>query len=459
MRKTLSALALDLESGRTSSRELVEDALERISDPEGEGRYAFVRVDNDAALDAADAMDAARRAGVAPSFLAGVPVSVKDIFDVAGQVTKAGSVVLENAGPAGMDASAIARLRAAGLVVIGRTNMTEFAYSGLGINPHFGTPANPYDRNARRIPGGSSSGAAVSVTDGMAGAAIGTDTGGSCRIPAALCGVVGYKPTSSTISREGVLPLSKSLDSIGSLANSVECCRLLHGIMCGFAVGPESLAVQRERPVKGLRIAVPQSVVLDGMDAHVATVFERSLNRLSRAGANVTEIPLAAFSEVAGINEKGGLVAAEAYAWHRPLLDQHADRYDPRVLVRILKGRTQDAVDYISTLRAREGFVQKVSEEIADFDAIAMPTVPIIAPAIASLEQDDTLYSKANLAMLRNPALINMMDGCAISLPINRGDEAPAGLMLAAAANQDHRLFAVAAAVEKLFQETLAAAV
>src|SRR6266404_4067777 len=228
--RTLAQSALDL-AGGTSSRSLVEECLARIADPAGEGRRVFLKIHADTARAAADAYDALRRHGAAPSLFAGIPISVKDLFDVAGDVTTAGSVALRHAPPATRDATAITRLRAAGFIPIGRTNMTEFAFSGLGINPHYDTPRNPYDRKTGRIPGGSSSGAAVSVTDSMAFGAVGTDTGGSCRIPAALCGLVSFKPTAKRIPLGGVLPLSSSLDSIGPLAASVVCCAALDAVL------------------------------------------------------------------------------------------------------------------------------------------------------------------------------------------------------------------------------------
>lgn len=442
MMPTLANLADDLASGRTRSLTLVSEALDRIEAPDGEGRLAFIKVHRKAALAAAEAMDALRAAGLTPSPFAGIPISVKDLFDLAGEPTPAGSAVLSDAAPAERDAPAIARLRRAGFVVMGRTNMSEFAFSGLGLNPHHGTPASPYDRATRRIPGGSSSGAAVSVADGMAAAGIGSDTGGSCRIPAALCGITGYKPTASSVPLDGAFPLSQSLDSIGPLARSVACCRALHEIMSG--------AELRKPPISlaGLRIAVSQTVALDGLDATVAADFARALTTLSRAGAKVIELPFARFTEVARINAKGGFAAAESYAHHRALIAAQGEGYDPRVRQRILRGANQDCADYIELLRARAAFVAALREEVSTFDVLALPTVPTIAPTIAECDADDEAFTRLNLLMLRNPTLINMMDGCAISLPMHREGEAPTGLMLARAGGEDAALFAIAAAAE-----------
>ncbi|MCX8996175.1 amidase [Rhizobiaceae bacterium BDR2-2] len=441
----LRALARELAEGRTTARKLVRECLDRIADPEGEGERAFVKVHSEQALAAASAIDLLREAGLAPSPFAGIPVSVKDLADIAGDVTTAGSVVLSDAPPAAQDAPMVARLRAVGFIVIGRTNMTEFAFSGIGINPHYGTPASPFDRATRRIPGGSSSGAAVSVADGMAAAGIGSDTGGSCRIPAALCGIVGFKPTASAVPREGVVPLSTTLDSIGPLANSVECCRIVHAILSGRPVGEAAVPA-----LKGMRIAVPQTVVLDGLDAHVASRFERALDTLSRAGALVSHVPMKEFAMVEAINAKGGLTAAEAYAWHRGqgLIESRAEDYDPRVLARLVRAREQTGADYVDALKLRAAFIAAVEAAVAPFDVLAMPTVPLVAPAITALEADADLFTATNLAMLRNPAIVNMFDGCSISLPMHRRGEAPAGLMLAATAGRDGALFAHATAIE-----------
>ena len=285
---TLADLAADLASGRTSSRALVEACLDRIEDPAGEGRTTFLHVDRGAALAQADAMDLLRSSGAAPSPYAGIPISIKDLFDITGQVTRAGSTVLANRPAATQDATSVARLRRAGFVVIGRTNMSEFAFSGLGMNPHYGTPRNPWERPQGRIPGGSSSGAAISVADGMAHAALGTDTGGSCRIPAAFTGLVGYKPTASRVPRTGAIPLSTTLDSIGPIARSVACCATLDAVLANDS--PPNLT---NRSLAGMRFAVPTTFVLEDMDADVAAHFERSLSRMSAAGARIERIAIA----------------------------------------------------------------------------------------------------------------------------------------------------------------------
>jgi aspartyl-tRNA(Asn)/glutamyl-tRNA(Gln) amidotransferase subunit A len=440
---TLSSLASDLETGKTSSHSLVEQCLAQINEPSGEGRRTFLKVHAQRALDDAARHDRERRDGRALSRYAGIPISIKDLFDIAGDVTTAGSILLRDRAPAVRDAPAVARLLAAGFIPIGRTNMTEFAFSGLGLNAHYGTPANPYDRATGRIPGGSSSGAAISITDGMAFGALGTDTGGSCRIPAAMCGIVGFKPTASRVPLAGAFPLASSLDSIGSLASSVECCAILDALLAGEAV--TSLALPS---LAGRRFAVPQHVVLDGIDDDVSRAFERALTTLANQGAIIEEIGLAQLTELSQINSKGGLPPVEAYSVHRDLITAHASSYDPRVLIRILRGKEQDAADYSQLLRARADFIERVSAALSPFDAVLMPTVPMIAPTLASLA-DDAAYVRANALALRNPSIFNFIDGCAISVPCHEHDQAPVGLMLGGLNGADHKILAIAAAVER----------
>lgn len=440
---TISEFARAFANG-ASSRDLIDQCLDRIANPDGEGGRAFLKVHAEKARADADRHDKMRHQRTAASPFAGIPVSVKDLFDLAGDTTTAGSIALRDAPPASHDAIAITRLKAAGFIPIGRTNMTEFAFSGLGINPHYGTPLNAYDRKAARIPGGSSSGAAVSVTDAMAVAAIGTDTGGSCRIPAALCGLVGFKPTAARVPLDGVVPLSTSLDSVGSIATSVKCCAVLDAVMAEQP--PVDLPAF---PLTRLRLAVPQTVVLDGLDSDVSRAFAAAQTRLSQAGVRIVDIPLQELAELSQINSKGGFGAAESYAFHRPLIGAKSKLYDPRVLSRILRGREQDAADYIDLVRARADFTRRVRAIIAPFDALLLPTVPVVAPRISDLETDDS-YRDANLLMLRNPTVANLLDGCSISLPCHAAGEAPVGLMLIGGHGEDATLFAIAAAIETL---------
>jgi aspartyl-tRNA(Asn)/glutamyl-tRNA(Gln) amidotransferase subunit A len=439
---TLAQLADDLAAGATSARKLVEECLAKIADPAGEGQRTFIHVDKAAAVEAADAMDHLRKANAAPSPFAGIPVSIKDLFDIRGQVTRAGSRALEDSPPAEADAPVVARLRRAGFIVIGRTNMTEFAYSGIGINPHYGTPKGVWNRKEGHVPGGSSSGAAVSIADRMAYGALGTDTGGSCRIPAAYNGIVGYKPTQRRVPLDGGVPLSFSLDSFGPLANSTACCAVLDAVLAAEPIVPLA-----PRPIKGMRLAVPTTVALDDLDAAVAKTFERALETLSRQGALIERIEMPEFLDVGVMNTKGGFAAAESYAWHRYLIVSHGDVYDPRVRMRILRGEAISAADYIDLLKARRSLIARANARLAPYDALVMPTTANTPPRIADLA-DDKAFAVANLRSLRNCTLINMIDGCSISLPAHREGEVPVGLMLAASGGSDRRIFELAASIE-----------
>jgi aspartyl-tRNA(Asn)/glutamyl-tRNA(Gln) amidotransferase subunit A len=439
---SLHGLAADLASGVTSARALVEECLDRIADPEGEGGRAFIKVNAHAALAQADAMDVLRAAGRAPSAFAGIPISVKDLFDLEGEPTPAGSVVLADAIPAASTAPAVARLMAAGFIPLGRTNMTEFAFSGLGINPHYGTPRSPWNRELGRIPGGSSSGAAVSISDGMAYAALGTDTGGSCRVPAAMCGITGYKPTARRVPITGVLPLAPSLDSVGPLANTVGCCAVIDAYMSGAV--PTLLSPM---PLAGLRLAVPSNIVLDGLDPTVAACFTQALEALDAAGANIIEAGFPAMADIAGANARGGLTAPESLAWHRALIAERGDRYDPRILKRIQRGLSISAADYIDTVLARASIIDRMDVQTRDYDALILPTCPLVPPVIADLD-DEADYNRVNMLQLRNTAIGNFLDRCAISVPCHAEGEPPVGLMLMGETMGDAKLFRIAAAVE-----------
>ena len=447
-RPTLAQLAADLTAGRTTSRALVEEALARIADPAGEGSRVLVKVYAEASRVAADAQDRLRGAGYVASPLAGIPVSIKDLFDVAGEVTLAGSRALDDTPPAAADAPIVTRLKAAGAVIIGRTNMTEFAFSGVGINPHYGTPGNPYDRSL--IPGGSSAGAPVSVADGMAAVAIGTDTGGSVRIPAALCGLVGFKPTQYRVQRDGAVPLSTTLDSIGPIGVSAACCALIDAVMAGEPAGvPAAISPD------GLRLGIPQTVVLDDLEAPVAAAFERAISALSRAGARVIGLPLEMLADYARINIKGGLPVVEAFAWHEKLIDRRGQDYDPRIRTRIARGRDMTAAEHIRLIEARVDFIRRFDAETEAFDALVMPTVPMTAPPVAAFTKDED-YARLNLKLLRNTAIINFLDRCALSLPIEAPGSAPVGLMVVGRHGEDRRLLAIGRGIEeKLTTETV----
>ncbi len=407
----LSDAAERLARNEYSSRDLIEDALRRIGDPEGEGQRTFTRVFSESARLHAEATDKLRDAGEELSPLAGLPISLKDLFDVRGEVTTAGSPSLRNSIPAMSDATVVKRLKAVGAIIIGRTNMTEFAYSGIGLNPHLGTPANPYGRQDRRIPGGSSSGAAISVSDGMAWAAIGSDTGGSVRIPAALCGLTGFKPTQSRVPREGVFPLSGTLDSIGPIARTVRDCILVDAAMSGTKLEIPAVADLRKA-----KFILPRNYVLDALEKEVALAFERAISRLSGAGAEIVDMQLPAFDRIREINATGGFSGAEAYAFHRRLGLNQAN-YDPLVLERIERGRVMSAADYLDMHEARAAIISEVNGQTAGFDAVLSPTVPIVAPKISDVSDSKDEYRRVNMLLLRNASIVNFLDGCALSIP------------------------------------------
>lgn len=444
-RHTLLSAARDLAEGRTTSRDLVEDALARIADPDGEGARTFMAVHAHAARLRADHMDALRKDGRAPSAFAGLPMSVKDLFDEAGVVTRAGSRVLEDSAPAIGDAPAIARLNSAGMISVGRTTMTEFAFSGVGINPHYGTPANPWRRTESRVPGGSSSGAAISVTDGMALVGIGSDTGGSCRIPAALTGLVGFKPTASRVPRAGTVPLSSTLDSVGSIARSVACCWAADSLMAG---GGASL---RNAPAGmggvQLRLGVLTNYVLNDMDETVGRTWEACLSRLAVRGASLIDVSCPALNDIPVANSKGGFPAPESLAWHAPLLQTRRADYDPFVLRRILRGQEQSAIDYIALHESRQRIMRRAADCLDCYDAVIMPTVPIVAPRQDELT-DDGHYAAINMLLLRNPTVVNFLDRCAVSIPCHTPGEAPVGLTLMGRHGDDQALLHIAAGIE-----------
>jgi aspartyl-tRNA(Asn)/glutamyl-tRNA(Gln) amidotransferase subunit A len=435
--QTLNSLSAALAAGKTTSVKLVEDALARIDAYRAQGGAAYLEVDAQAALQAAQASDLARRAGHVPSVLAGLPVSIKDLFDIQGQTSKAGSIALDGAAPATHDAVAVARLRKAGAVLLGRTNMSEFAFSGLGLNPHYGTPRAPHD-NAR-VAGGSSSGGAVSVALGMAAAALGTDTGGSVRIPSAFCGLTGFKPTANRVPLAGAVPLSSSLDSIGPLAVSVACCAAFDAVISGQTLDAQPADIH------GLRLYVTRDFVGEGLDPDVERAFEAELQRLSQTGAHIIPFDFPELRELPAINAGGGLTAAEAWAWHRKLLETQGERYDQRVAQRIRRGAAMSAADYLDVQAARVRLQAVARDRLRGADAWLMPTVAIKPPLLAPLESDDDAFFATNGLVLRNTSVINFLDGCALTLPAG---EDGIGLSVCGLHGQDARVLQIGAAIE-----------
>lgn len=404
--------------------------------------HVYTALFDDTALAAAREADRRLAHGEPLPVLAGLPVSVKDLYDIAGRPTRAGSAMRDDAPPAAHDAESVARLRRAGAAITGLTNMSEFAFSGVGINPHHGTPRNPCDADVARIPGGSSSGAAVSVALGQAVAGLGSDTGGSIRIPAALCGLVGFKNTQSRTPLGGAFPLSFTLDTVCAMARTVDDCLVVDAVLAGAPLP----VVQR--PLQGLRLALPQTLLLDALEPAVAQAFEAALQRLSRAGAQIVRIALAELAEITQINAPGGFSAVEAYAVHRDAMRTQRERFDPRVAARIALGEGVSAADYITMQRRRRDWIARTTHALAGFDAVVCPTVPITAPPIADLVASDEAFFKANGLLLRNTFAFNFLDGCAFTLPCHEPGRLPVGLMLAAPGGHDATLAAIALAAE-----------
>lgn len=391
--------------------------------------------------------------------LAGLAVSVKDLFDIAGQTTPAGSTVLADAPAAAQDCPAVARLRAAGASLIGRTNMVEFAFSGVGVNPHYGTPAAWDARfgalpDAPRVPGGSSSGAGVSVATGAAFIGLGSDTGGSIRIPAALNGIVGFKNTARLVPTTGSVPLSTTLDTACAMTRSVRDAILAHEVLAARRVS-RSLA-----PLSQYRLAVPSTLFLDGVDSAVARAFERSLETLRQAGARIDTIALPAVAEQPAY----GFAAPESYAWHRALLQRAGSRYDPRVRTRIERGATLMAWEYVDLLQARQQWIARMQADMERYDALLSPTVPIVAPKLADVApadgsdatQDaarDAEFFRVNNLLLRNTSVVNLLDGCALSLPCHVQGELPVGLMVWHGALRDDTVLNLGLQIEQVLQK------
>ena len=438
----LWAQASEVRAGRRHAAEAMEAAIAAAEGPAC--RHAYVRRFDTLARAAAAAVDAGRQAGAPVPPLAGLAVSIKDLFDVAGVPSTAASRSLADAAPAGSDCPAVARLRAAGAALSGHTNLTEFAFSGIGINPHHGTPANVATARldaTPRIPGGSTSGGAVTVASGAAWAALGSDTRGSIRVPAALHGLVGFKNTQALTPTEGCLPLSFTLDTTCAITRSVRDAVLLHEVLAARRVR------LRRRPLRALRLALPTGPMLDGLDDGVARAFERSLRRLRAAGAEIVDRPLPD-SDIPWTSS-GQISAVEAWAWHRGRLEaRHAD-YDPRVLTRIRGGGSIAAADYIDRLQLRRRWIAQVEQMATDLDAFVCPTVPIVAPPLQPLLQDDEAFFATNALLLRNPSVVNHLDGCALSLPCQAPDELPVGLMVWAPGGHDDAVLDISLAIEQ----------
>lgn len=429
---------------RTTTDSTASDAIERALEAARSPRAAraFLSLDPEGARAAARAAD--RGEVIGP--LAGRPVSIKDLFDVVGERTTAGSAVLADAPVAAADAPAVARLRAAGAAFVGRTNTSEFAFSGVGFNPHHGTPVNAaLDTGpgpGQHVPGGSTSGGATSVAAGAAWAALGSDTGGSLRIPAALQGLVGWKSTARLVPTAGAVPLSPTLDTVGAITSTVEDAIAVHEVLAARRVG------RATTPLAALAVAVPCRLFLDGLDATVGRAFERALGTLAAAGARIEEIDFEPVDALASINAAGGFSAAESWRHHRALLASDGGRYDPRVAARIRRGEAIDDAAYAALVAARADWIARATADLAPYDALLSPTVPIVAPRLAETIADDSAFFAVNGLLLRNPSVVNFLDGCAASLPCHGPGEAPVGLMVWHGAMHDDAVLGACLAIE-----------
>ena len=447
MRQTITTLTASLNSGEQLSTQVLDRCIDNIEDPNGQGSKVFIRKFYDQAKQAALTSNNVRKAQKDVPILSGVPVAVKDLFDIAGSITSAGSLVLKKNPAALKDAPVIDRLRKAGAVILGTTNMTEFAMGGLGINPHYGTPLNPYDRNIGRIPGGSSAGAAVAITDNMAFGSIGSDTAGSIQMPASLCGITGFKPTARRVPLDGSVPLAPSLDSIGPLANSVSCCLLIDSVISGQKYIP-----LMGLPAKKIRLAIPQNYVLNDLDLDVSNAFSSALTKLSKAGIELKEVSFPEFNEIKYLPANGSFSTIEGYAWHRKLLNENQGLYDPIVANRFMNGASVLAADYIDLINARSDLINRCNSRTKYFDAFIMPTLPLTAPPISSFENNSLLWLETNKRLIRNPGIANLLDRCAISIPCAEPGNAPVGISLVGDCMGDQHLFSVALEIERILR-------
>ncbi len=441
---TIAAAQKALENDEVSAVDLVSAAFSAIEKEDGEGERTFIRTFKNSAITQAAASDALRKMKVPQGPLAGVPISIKDLIDIKGEPTTAGSRAMAGmAEPATADSVLVSRLRASGAIFLGHTNMTEFAYSGLGINPHHGTPLNAWERHIGHVPGGSSSGAAISVAQNMAVAAIGSDTGGSVRIPAAFNRLYGFKPTLGRVPLDGVFPLAKSMDSVGPLARSIACCRLLDQVMSGLPIKPAEL-----RPMAGLRFGILETIALDGLDVEVAGSFVRALEAMSKAGARLERIKIDAIKRADDIASLGSLVGPEAYHLHRDVVSTHASEMDPRVQTRIMNAANISAADYIEVLRLRDDMIDRTEAAMANYDAVLMPTVAVVPPEIKPLLSSDELYFQTNAKVLRNTTIGNLLGAPAATIPVGGEDKAPVGLMVMGMRGQDEKILNMAESID-----------
>lgn len=446
--RTATGMALAYRSGEATPVEVTECLLERIGKSKADN--IFITVTAERARREAEAAARRYRDGYPLSPLDGVPIGWKDLFHVAGTRTTAASKLLADSPVRQHDMPCVANVAAAGMVCMGKLNLTEFAYSGLGLNPHFGTPLNPNDRATPRSPGGSSSGSGTAVAARLLPVAIGTDTGGSVRIPAAFNGTVGYKTSTGRIAKHDLIPLARTYDTIGPLARSVEDCILADMLMRGEIASPV-----RRADLKSLSLVAPTNVVTDGAEPAALENYERSLEALARAGASIRRERIEALDRVVDMTARyGTLIAAEAYTEYRHIADgEDAARLDRRVLSRMMGGKRMSAADVVSIQRGRHELIPAVTKELAGA-LLAMPTTLITAPKVAPLDADDELFHAVNMKALRNTAIGNVLDLCAVALPNGRDAKGlPTSFLISAVHGDDTRLLGHALEAERVVRE------
>jgi aspartyl-tRNA(Asn)/glutamyl-tRNA(Gln) amidotransferase subunit A len=444
---SLATLENKLRHCSMTSEELVHETVRAIDAHRAEGGVAYILVNAPDAIRRAQECDRMRRAGYVPSVIAGIPVSVTDAFDIAGEITTVASKTHAEMPPATTDAPVIARLRNAGAVLIGRTNMSEFALSCLGTNVHYGTPTHPMD--SQRVVGGAACGLAISVAKGMAVAGVGADTQGSIRIPAAFCGLTAFKPSASRVSTVGVYPLSPTLDSIGSIGRCVDDCSIIDSVISGERREPAQLTLA------GLRLAVTADYVLDALDATVECAFKRVLRLLEEAGAEIRWFEFPELQTLSQINESGGFVAVEAWYQHRQFVHGNAVHdYDPAVLDRLRQGEAVSAYDYLDMLSERQRLIQVAHTRLAGIDAWLMPTVSIVAPRLDELEinESEPGYYQREATVRRNTSVANFLDGCALTLPCHEAGDLPCGLSVVGLHGSDTTILRIGRAIETLLR-------
>lgn len=447
--RTASEIGLAFRSRETDPVTLTEYLLDRIE--KSSNTKIFITVTADRARNEARAAAERYAKGRPLSALDGVPIAWKDLFDVAGAPTTAASLLYRDSAAKDRDLKCVANAAAAGMVCLGKLNMTEFAYSGLGLNPHYGTPVNPNDDKVHRSPGGSSSGSGTVVASGLSPCAIGTDTGGSVRIPASLNGVYGYKTSEGRIDKEGLIPLSRTLDTIGPLARSVEDCILLDMVLRG-AVAADTRRLDLDK----LTIIVPENLVLDSCEPAVLENFEQSIRLLERAGARIERRNVPELDEVAVLTaEHGSLTTAESYHEYHALVDtEEGAKIDARVVHRIKQGGRMSANDLLYIQDTRKSTMASIAKSL-EGALLAMPTTPVTAPEIAPLEADMDLFHEVNLKVLGNTMIGNFLGFCGLAIPNGRDSKGlPTSILFSAPHGQDDFLLGHGLEIDRVLRDS-----